>query len=68
MELERIRPQVLRGTFHAYELASLVTAARYVVESAPSEVPPEALEQLSRLLADYEQQVRSLGPPSEQHQ
>ena len=40
MELERIRPLVLRGTFHAYELAALVAAARYVVESAPSEVPP----------------------------
>ncbi|GAA1234979.1 hypothetical protein GCM10009665_26450 [Kitasatospora nipponensis] len=61
MELERVRPLVLRGTFHAYELAALVAAARYVVESAPAEVPREALDQLTRLLADYDQQVRELA-------
>ena len=67
MELERIRPLVLRGTFHAYELAALVAAARYVVESAPAEVPAEAVDQLNRLLADYDQQVRNLGPQAERH-
>lgn len=67
MELERIRPLVLRGTFHAYELAALVAAARYVVESAPTEIPAEALEQLNHLLADYEQQVRTLGTRPERH-
>ncbi|WP_152627175.1 hypothetical protein [Streptacidiphilus melanogenes] len=63
MELERVRPLVLRGTFHAYELAALVAAARYVVDSAPAEVPQEGLDQLSRLLADYDQQVRELATP-----
>lgn len=63
MELERIRPLVLRGTFHAYELAALVTAARYVAESPPAEIPAEAVDQLHHLLAEYDQQVRDLGPP-----
>ncbi|MGV9311270.1 hypothetical protein ACWDR0_03635 [Streptomyces sp. NPDC003691] len=63
MELERIRPTVLRGTFHAYELAALTAAARYVVESAPAEIPPEALEQLAVVLREYDDQVRSLGAP-----
>ncbi|MFI6284839.1 hypothetical protein ACIBCM_08795 [Streptomyces sp. NPDC051018] len=64
MELERIRPMVLRATFHAYELAALTAAARYVVESAPPEIPADALRQLERLLADYDAQVRNLSGPS----
>ncbi|MCU7827254.1 hypothetical protein [Kitasatospora sp. DSM 101779] len=60
MELERVRPAVLRATFHAYELAALVAAARYVVDTAPDDVPAEALEQLAQLLADYDRQLRTL--------
>jgi Tfp pilus assembly protein PilN len=66
MELERIRPLVLRGTFHAYELAALVAAARYVVESAPAEIPTEALDQLNHLLTQYDQQVHNLTPHPQQ--
>ncbi|WP_405663578.1 MULTISPECIES: hypothetical protein [unclassified Streptomyces] len=58
MELERLSPTVLRGTFHAYELAALVSAARYMVETAPVDVPQESLDQLRQLLADYDQQLR----------
>ncbi|QES47155.1 hypothetical protein DEJ50_04160 [Streptomyces venezuelae] len=61
MELERIRPTVLRGTFHAYELAALTAAARYVVESAPADVPAESLDQLEQLLTEYDRQVRKLA-------
>lgn len=61
MELERLRPRVLRGTFHAYELASLVTAARYVVDRAPDDVPAESLDELRQLLADYDEQLRGLA-------
>ncbi|AXK32862.1 hypothetical protein DVA86_09575 [Streptomyces armeniacus] len=61
MELERVRPRVLRGTFHAYELASLVTAARYVVDRAPADVPVESLDELRHLLADYDDQLRDLS-------
>ncbi|PBC75571.1 hypothetical protein BX265_0239 [Streptomyces sp. TLI_235] len=65
MELERIRPTVLRATFHAYELASLVAAARYVVDTAPDDVPAESLAQLGALLADYDRQLHGLSaaPP-----
>ncbi|WP_035841587.1 hypothetical protein [Kitasatospora azatica] len=60
MELERLRPTVLRATFHVYELSALVAAARYVVESAPADVPAESLDQLRQLLGDYDQQLRDL--------
>lgn len=65
MELERVRPTVLRVTLHAYELAGLMAAARYVVDSAPSEVPDPAREQLRALLADYDDGLRRLGTVAE---
>lgn len=60
MELERIRPTVLRATFHAYELAALISAARYVVASAPGELPEESRRQLTAVLDSYDNQVRRL--------
>ncbi|MEU7134088.1 hypothetical protein [Streptomyces sp. NPDC046261] len=60
MQLEWARPGVLRVTSHAYEFAALVAAARYVAESAPDEMPDEALEELRRLLADYDAQLSGL--------
>jgi hypothetical protein len=61
MQLERVRPMVLRGTFHAYELAALTAAARYLVEAAPADIPAESLAQLTQVLADYDEQVRRLS-------
>ncbi|MCT9093826.1 hypothetical protein N4G70_33935 [Streptomyces sp. ASQP_92] len=61
MELERLSPTLLRGTFHAYELSAFVAAARYLVETAPGDVPQESLDQLRQLLAGYDQQLRRLA-------
>ena len=65
MELDRVRPAVLRVTLHAYELAGLMAAARYVVDSGPSDVPDAAREQLRGLLADYDEGLRRLAPVTE---
>ncbi|MDX3532945.1 hypothetical protein PV721_00850 [Streptomyces sp. MB09-01] len=54
---------MLRGTFHAYELAALTAAARYVVESSPADVPEESIGRLTQLLAEYDEQVRKLSAP-----
>jgi hypothetical protein len=61
VELERVRPTVLRVTLHAYELAGLMAAVRYVVDSAPSEVPDAAREQMRGLLADYDEGLHRLS-------
>jgi hypothetical protein len=61
MDLERVRPMVLRGTFHAYELAALIAAARYVVETAPADIPAESIDQLRDVLAGYDAQVQGLA-------
>lgn len=60
MRLEWARPGVLRATAHAFEFATLVAAARYVVESAPPDIPEESLAQLERVLGDYDDQARRL--------
>lgn len=60
MRIEWDRPGVLRVTSRAYEFAALVAAGRYVAEFAPVEVPAEALEQLRRVLDDYDAQISRL--------
>jgi hypothetical protein len=62
VKLERVRPTVLRATFHAHELAALIAAVRYVADQAPADVPAESVRQLRQLLGDYDQQVRHLTP------
>lgn len=56
MQLERVRPTVLRLTLHAYELAALIAAARLVAEK--DELPKEAAEQLRQVLASYDEATR----------
>jgi len=66
MELDRVRPTVFKVTLHAYEMAGMMAAVRYVVDSAPAAVPTAAREQLSALLADYDEGIRRLAPVPEQ--
>jgi len=56
VQLERVRPSVLRLTLHAYELAALIAAARLVAEK--DELPEEASEQLRQVLASYDEATR----------
>jgi hypothetical protein len=68
MHLEWARPGVLRATAHGYEFAALVAAARFVAESAPPDIPKEALEQLRQVLHEYDAQAQRLheaAPPNE---
>lgn len=58
MQLERVRPTVLRLTLHAYELAALIAAARLVAQKGEEELPEEAAEQLRRVLAGYDAATR----------
>jgi hypothetical protein len=56
VQLERVRPSVLRLTLHAYELAALIAAARLVAEK--DELPEEASEQLRQVLVSYDEATR----------
>lgn len=63
MTIERLRPSVLRVTLHAYEMAALISAARWAAEGAPGELPSEAKEQLREVLGRYDEAVRH--PPGD---
>ncbi len=63
MQLERIRPTTYRITLHTYELAALVSAARWVADGAKGELPQEATEQLSQILAAYDKDSKHISNP-----
>lgn len=60
MIVERARADVLRITAHVHELATLVTAARWVAEGKPEHVPEEALGDLRRVLAEYDRGLTAM--------
>ncbi|MFW6088712.1 MAG: hypothetical protein ACODAB_03095 [Gemmatimonadota bacterium] len=62
MDIERLRPTVLRVTLHAYEMAPLVAAARWVADGAEGELNPEIREQLDDVLAGYDEALRKADP------
>jgi hypothetical protein len=61
MRLDCVRPQSVHVSLHPLELAGLVTAARWVLDGLRETPPPEALEQLRQILADYDRQAAGLA-------
>jgi hypothetical protein len=61
MRIDRLRPTIFQVTLHAYELATLVAAARLVVQGAGGELTEEARSQLQNVLDDYEEAFRQSG-------
>ena len=61
MTVERPRPAVFRVTLHAYEMAALVAAARWVAEGATGDLPAEAVQQIKQVLASYEDALARAG-------
>lgn len=53
MQIKRVRPTVFQLTLHAYELASMMAAIRWIVEGAEGELTEDARGQLQKLLQDY---------------
>ena len=64
MQIERVRPTVLRVTLHAYEMAALTAAARWVADGAEGELSPEIRERLDDVLAGYDSALRNADPVS----
>jgi len=54
MQLERVRPMVIRMTLHTYEATALITAARWVADGAEDKLPDDAIEHLREVLASYD--------------
>lgn len=60
MKLERARPGIYQATVHAYELAALMAAARWVADGAQGDLPQESREQLHQVLASYDEEIARL--------
>ncbi|NEP15631.1 MAG: hypothetical protein F6J97_01865 [Leptolyngbya sp. SIO4C1] len=62
MQIQPIRPTLLQVRMHALELATLVSAARWIIDGARGELPNRAIEQLRSVVADYDaQRQRSIS-------
>jgi hypothetical protein len=68
MRIERVQPQLLRLEVHPMEMVALITAARWVVGGHHDPPPAEALDQLRRLLDNYDRQIPHLRrrPPQQE--
>jgi len=54
VQIEQIRPTMLRITLHVYELGALIAAARWIVEGTEGRLSGEAVEHLRQVLANYD--------------
>jgi len=61
MQIEQPRPTVYRVTLHTYELATLVAAARYVLDGKEGELTEEALAQLAQVMQRYDEALQKLN-------
>ena len=52
-------------TLHAYELAALLAAARWVVEGAEGELPRGAVDQLRQVIDSYDRATRNVDRSAE---
>lgn len=60
MQLEKLSPTKYRITLHAYELASIISAARWVGEGAKGELSAEAIEQMRSIVENYDAVSKNL--------
>lgn len=60
MTIDQLRPAVFRVTLHGYELATLMAAARFVLEGADGEMTPEARRQLAQVVERFDAAFRQL--------
>lgn len=59
MQIERVgSATTLRIHLHAYEMAALIAAGRWVVDGADGELTPEIREHLARVVASYDSALR----------
>jgi len=64
MKIERQRANVLRVTLHAYEMAALTAAGRWVADGAQGELTSEIRDQLQKVLAGYDEALQNAAEAS----
>ncbi len=54
MHIEKFRNQIFHLTLSGYELATLISAARWAAEGANGEITSEAVNQLKQVVSNYD--------------
>lgn len=60
MHIEKKNNLVFHITLSGYELATLISAARWVAEGAKGELTTEAIQQLKQLVSNYDRAADKL--------
>ena len=61
MHIEKKRSLIYHLTISGYELATLISLARWVAEGAEGELTPEALCQLKQVVSNYDRAAEQLA-------
>ena len=58
MRIEKGNPNIFRITLSGYELAALISSARWVAEGAKGEVSTEAINNINQVLQSYDDETQ----------
>ena len=65
MRIEKGNTNIFRITLSGYELAALISSARWVAEGAKGEVSADAVQNLNQVLQSYEDETRKFDEEKE---
>ena len=65
MQLKLIKPGIYEIKLHTFELATLISSARWAADGAKGELTPEAVEQLRQVLKNYDNAAVRIQPKKE---
>lgn len=63
MQIEKTTPTRYKMTLQAYELATLISAVRWISEGAEGTLSPEIVDNMKQFLKNYETAVKHLQQP-----
>jgi hypothetical protein len=61
MHIEKGRSRIFHITISGYELAALISSARWAAEGAKGDLNPEAVNHLKQVLANYDTAASKLS-------
>jgi hypothetical protein len=61
MHIKKVHNQIFQLTISGYELATLISSARWAVEGGRGELATEAVSQLKQVLENYDKAAKQLN-------
>jgi hypothetical protein len=60
MQIKKGQQNIFQITLTGYELASLISSSRWIVEGSKGELTPEAISNIKQVLNNYENATKKL--------